>query len=285
MSGAVAARSAAALRAEYVELPTELLPRGTRGVALAPVAGAIASAVGEGGTLHGWASFQPGRREMRGRGVAWAVRLPDGSPVVVRHSQHGGLLAPLTGDMFLPPTRAPAELTAALRLTAASVPTPRVVAYVTYPATLPPFRRADVATAEVVGGRDLPAALGLWPGARTAVVRAVALLIARLGGAGARHPDLNVKNVLITMAGPAEAGDAGDIGDTGDGADAGARPALAHVLDVDRVIFSDAGDDRVTAANLRRFTHSARRWRERRGPLLDDTELTEIERLVHREVA
>src|SRR3954470_22831790 len=86
-------------------------------------------------SLYAYAASHPGRRELRGRGVAYAVPLPDGETrVVVRHSRHGGLLAPVTGDRFLPPTRAPHELRTALRLAEAQVPTPEVIAYAIYPA-------------------------------------------------------------------------------------------------------------------------------------------------------
>ena len=270
-----ARRSLPATLTDYVALQPSGLPRGVTGMALASAADAIVAAIREHGTLHGWAATQPGRRAMHGRGVAWAVKLPgwgdaDGLRVVVRHSRHGGLLAPITGDLFLPPTRAPAELTAALRLAAAGVPTPLVVAYATYAAPLPPFRRSDVATAEIENGHDLPAALAHWPTERDAIVLAVARLITALTNAGARHPDLNVKNILLTLDGMD---------------DAGSHRALAHVLDVDRVSFSGTGDERVTQANLQRFTHSARRWRERRGPLLDDAELATIERIVRTEAA
>jgi hypothetical protein len=215
-------------------------------------------AVGTAGTLHRWASAQPGRRELHGRGVAWAVRLPDGPRIVVRHNRHGGLFAPLTGDRFLAPTRAPAELATAVRLAAAGVPTPAVLAYLLYPAG-PLLRRVDVATLEIADGADLPAALERWPTHRALLLSATARLVARLTRAGARHPDLNVKNVLLTVH-----------GDT----------PLAHVLDVDRIVFGDPGDPGLTDANMDRLARSVRRWHERRGPLLDDGELRRMERLV-----
>lgn len=241
----------------YRALTAAELPPGVSGVARGDVVDAVAGAVSSAGTLHLWASRQPGRRELHGRGVAWAVRLPDGMPVVVRHNRHGGLFAPITGDRFLAPTRAPAELATALRLAAASVPTPAVLAYVVYPAG-PLLRRVDVATMEIEDGADLPAALERWPAHRDGLLAATARLVARLTRAGARHPDLNVKNVLLTVT-----------GDT----------PSAHVLDVDRIVFGAPGDPRVTDSNLARLARSVHRWQERRGPLLDAGELLRIERL------
>ncbi len=228
-----------------------------RGVAREGVADAVALAVRSAGTLHDWAGLQPDRRALHGRGVAWAVRLADGTPVVVRRNRHGGLLARFTGDRFLPPTRAPRELATAVRLAAAGVPTPELVAYMVYPAG-PLLRRVDVVTREVAESADLPAALDRWPGHRTALLAATARLVSQLTRAGARHADLNVKNILLTMDG---------------------ETALAHVLDVDRVVFGGADDPAVLRANLARLVRSVQRWHERRGPLLDEGELQLLERL------
>jgi hypothetical protein len=187
------------------------------------------------GTLHAWAARQPGARAMQGRATAWATNFPSGVEIVVRHSRHGGLLAPITGDRFIAPTRAPRELAAALRLAAAGVPTPEVLAYAVYPA-MGPFSRADVATG-LLRGRVLP---DVWTDALTVdetwiLVEAVATLLTELREAGAHHPDLNVRNVLIL--------------------DAPAGPAAA-VLDVDRVVFGTAGDSVLAARNLRRLLRS-----------------------------
>jgi 3-deoxy-D-manno-octulosonic acid kinase len=177
--------------------------------------------------------------------------------VVVRHSRHGGLLAPVTGDRFLPPTRAPHELRTALRLAAAGVATPEVVAYATYPAgTL--FRRSDVATREVAGGSDLGELLAIVhpPPDLDAILQATADLLRALERAGARHPDLNVGNVLI-------------VGE----ADASRR---AIVLDVDRVAFGQPGDRSIGEANLRRLLRSARKLRARGEIVVSDDDLARL---------
>ena len=209
------------------------------------------------GTLYAWAAAQPGRRAFRGRRAAYAVTLPhSGTPVVVRHSQHGGLLAALTGDVFRAPTRAPRELRAALLLAGCGVPTPPVVAYALY-ATAPGLQRADVATQEIPGAADGSEALQRAPQGpeRTAVFAAIATLLRQLAEAGAVHPDLNLKNVLITPA-------------------AGGAP-LAWVLDVDRMAFAAPGEG-VLEANLARLARSLRKWRERRGLAVSEGEIAAL---------
>lgn len=228
--------------------------------AMAPVARALAA-----GTMERWAAGHPERRELRGRGAVWAVPLPDGRRVVVRHVRHGGMFAPLTGDRFPLPTRAPRELRTATRLAAAGVPTPTVVAYVLYPAG-PLLRRVDVVTDEVVGGLDLLAALATWPAHSAALLDATARLVGALSRAGARHPDLNVKNVLLT---PPGAG----------------RPPLAYVLDVDRVRFDARGHEAVLRANLDRLLRSARKLRDAGQLALPDAALARVAELAARAAA
>lgn len=217
------------------------------------------------GTLYDYAARHPQARPLQGRGVAYAVPLPGGAQVVVRHNRHGGLLAPLTGDRFLPPTRAPRELATALRLTACGVPTPEVLAYVVYAAGAL-LRRSDVASREVPGSSDLAAVLtGGTARERQAALAATASLIALLCACGGRHHDLNVKNVLLASS---ERG-----------------PLIAYVLDVDRVEFGRPGDSRVTEGNLERFMRSARKWRALHDARVDETELARVAASVRRSVA
>jgi len=206
-------------------------------------------------TLHAWAARQSAARPLQGRGVAWATRLASGREVVVRHSHHGGLFAPLTRDLFLAPTRAPRELDVSLRLRDAGVPTPAVVAFVTYTA-FGPFCRADVATS-LVAGADLPVSWAAAPGqaGRDAITDAVAVLLRALHDTGAHHPDLNVKNVLISST---------------DGV------PNAWVLDVDRVTFGRAGDDRIAGKNARRLLESVARWKSAHGLDIADVDLRRL---------
>ena len=217
------------------------------------------------GSLYEYAAHHPDARPLRGRGVAYAVPLPDGATrVVVRRSRHGGWLAPVTGDIFVGRTRAPHELEVSLRLTREGIATPEVIAYGTYPVA-PLLRRADVATREVHGGLDLAATLAREPDAESVrdAVRVVARLLARMAVAGARHPDLNVRNVLI------------------------ARDANGHreawLLDVDRVWFDTPRHPRVREANLSRFARSARKLREREGLPLGEGEMALLAALAREE--
>ena len=236
---------------------TRFVLSGADVVALGACAEAVRRAVGD-RSLYDYAATHPKRRELRGRGVAYAVPLPDDETrVVVRHSRHGGLLAPVTGDRFLAPTRAPHELRTALRLADAGVPTPEVIAYATYPAG-GVFQRSDVATREVVGGSDLAHVLAVPDDgeARAAALAATAGLLRALERAGARHPDLNVTNVLIVAI------------------DGG--PARALVLDVDRVVFGNPGDTGIGDANVRRLVRSARKLRSNGRITVSDAELSQL---------
>lgn len=220
---------------------------GAHAVVRADAAEAIHAALAA-GTLFEFAARHPERRALAGRGVAYAIPLTPLLHLVVRHNRHGGLLAPLTGDRFLAPTRAPHELATSVRLRSAGVPTPEVVATVRYPAG-GPFERADVATAEVRGARDLAAVLMHEPALHAPAAAATGALLGALARVGAHHGDINIKNVLL-------AGSAGGL--------------RAYVLDVDRVTFRAPGE-RVAARNWGRFERSARKWRERHGaPVTDD---------------
>lgn len=234
--------------------------------AMAPIARVLAE-----GTLERYAARHPQRRELRGRGLVYAVPLPDARPVVVRHVRHGGMFAPVTGDRFPVPTRAPRELRTATRLAAAGVPTPTLVAYVLYPAG-PLLRRVDVVTDEVVGGLDLLAALAAWPAHAPALLDATARLVGALARAGARHPDLNVKNVLLTPP---------------DAPHASLAPLapLAYVLDVDRVRFDQRDRDAVLRANLDRLLRSARKLREAGQLAVPEAALARVAELAGRAAA
>jgi len=204
------------------------------------VVGALAA-----GSLYGYAKSHARARPLAGRGVAYAVPLPGGvEQVVIRHNRHGGMLAPLTGDLFRPPTLAPLELRVSERLRRAGVPTPLMLGYAVYAAPAG-FRRADVMTREVPRSRDLSVALMSNERAiREEALAATAHLVAAMSAAKARHHDLNVKNVLLH--------------DAPDGS------VEALVLDVDRVAFvSDA--DAAREANLARLLRSARKWQSIHG--------------------
>lgn len=189
------------------------------------------------GTVYDYAAAHAMRRTFAGRGPAYAVPLGE-ARVVVRHSRHGGVLAPITRDRFLVPTRAPYELSVALQLAAAGIPTPELVAYATYPAG-PALRRVDVVTREIEDATDLGTLLRTLPHDRAAAWAAVTALVAGLTRVGAVHADLNVRNVVVRR------GTEGQY--------------EASVLDVDRIVWLGPGDARVGRANLRRLSRSMRK--------------------------
>lgn len=195
------------------------------------------------GTLYESAARDLAARQLAGRGVAYLIALPEsGTRAVVRHNRHGGLLAPVTRDLFLPPTRAPYELQVSLRLRAAGVRTPRVLMYgIERRALL--LRRADVVTEAVEDSRDLAAYM--MPGQlehRAEAWAAARALVASLDAAGARHHDLNVKNILLARR---------------------EGRLVAWALDVDRVRFTSPAT--AAAGNRARLLRSARKWRDAWG--------------------
>lgn len=232
----------------------QLERKGCRAVVLDWAASETARAL-DSGTLHEWAALQSVREEMRGRGVIYSVALPTipPTPVVVRRNRHGGLLHGLTGEYFLKPTRAPLELETSLRLAAAGIPTPEVIAYAVYPAA-GIFARSDVMTRRLPDGDDAPAA---WKRAGTAdrnlLLLAVARLLMALSAAGAWHADLNLKNIYIA----------------GTGAN-----RTAYLLDVDRVTFPGGSD--IADRNFKRLARSVRKWRVRWGLDFDEDSLARL---------
>ena len=198
----------------------------------------VAPLLDDGASLHEWARRAPGAEPMQGRHVAWATTLPEsGAAVVVRHSAHGGLLAPITTDRFRAP-RAGDELRLSWTLRQVGIPTPRVLAFALYPALGRLLWRADVMTQRVAGARDLAAVLRtVGDDDFDAVHAAVETLLTRMRTSMALHPDLNCKNVLLA---PADDG-----------------TPVAWVLDVDTMRFAarDAG-----TRNRARLIRSARKW-------------------------
>lgn len=231
----------------------EFAVSGRRVVARAWAAEALRGALAA-GTLHDWAAAQPGRDVMHGRGACYGVTLPacDAVPVVVRRNRHGGLLRYLTGEQFLPPTRAPLELANSVKLASAGVPTPEVLAYALYPA-LGPFVRCDVMTRRLPAGCDLPEAWGAADEARrAALLEAVAELLRKLAACSAWHPDLNLKNIYLSQA----------------------PVPTAYLLDVDRVLFCPGQE--VAGRNFDRLARSARKWRDRWGLQFDEDALARL---------
>ena len=212
----------------------------------------LVGADGARNTLHEFAARHPSTRTLQGRDAAYAVTLPQATArVVVRHNRHGGLFGSLTGDLFFAPTRAPQELELSLELSRLGVPTPEIVAYVLYP----PgglLQRSDVVSKEITGGRDLAEILVSDGGPeRAAAFAATAHLLGALARAGARHADLNAKNVLLTYE-------------------------TAYVLDVDRVTFGET-HEAAFEANLARLSRSLRKWHDRFNARISERDIAELE--------
>jgi len=202
-------------------------------------------------TLHEFAARQSGARALQGRGAAYAIALPQTAlRVVVRHNRRGGLMARITADRFLSPTRAPYELEVSLALRGRGVATPEILAYVLYP----PgglVQRSDVCSVEVSPSRDLTQLLGAGETERASALAATARLLAALSRAGARHHDLNARNVLVS-------------------ADS------AYVLDVDRVALG-VSPESALEGNLSRLARSLRKLRERAALRVSEQDVRELE--------
>ena len=197
-------------------------------------------------TLHDYAAAVPERLTLRGRAPVYVIPFgPLQLRVAIRHAMRGGWLARLLHDRFLPPTRGLRELVNAIRLRMAGIATPDVIGIVSYRAG-GIFRRSDVMTRFIEGGVDLDAVFrdARNDAERRRILDAVAHLLARMAAAGAQHPDLNLKNVLITAS--------------TDGYE-------AYLLDVDRVHFHAGNDPMVARANLDRLLRSLTKWRQAPG--------------------
>jgi lipopolysaccharide kinase (Kdo/WaaP) family protein len=245
------------MRTAGAPLPAEFT-RFSAGQTEVVCAGQLADALREivaRGTVYDYAARHPSARALVGRGTVYAVPLGD-EHVVVRHNRHGGLLAPLTGDLFLAPTNAPRELGLSRQLVAHGVPTPVMLGYALYPVRLG-FCRVDVVTREVPRSFDLSTALMSESIThRTTAIAAAANLVLALSAVGAHHADLNVKNVLLH---PSTRTD-------------GALDAL--VLDLDRVTFDEP--EIVLERNLARLLRSARKWQRKHGAPVTQAELDEL---------
>ena len=207
-------------------------------------------------TLYKYASTVEEAKVLQGRGPVYVI--PFGVErlrVAVRHVMRGGVISKLLKDRFLPPTRVFRELRNSVQLKIGGVLTPTVLAIVTYPAG-GPFRRADVMT-QYIEGVDLATVFAdaRNDAQRRPILDAVATLLSLLTAVGAQHPDLNLRNVLLTTT------------ETG---------YAAALLDVDRVHFHVPGDPLVARANLDRLTRSLRKWRtqpETRQDALPDEDI------------
>lgn len=173
-----------------------------------------------------------------GRQAHPVVELPEGERAVIRRYRRGGALRHLNRDRYFLGHRAFAELRATERARAGGVRVPEVLAaaerrrIVGYTATL--------ATRWIAAGTELAAWLVAHsPDERERVLRLAGEQLGRMHAAGVAHPDVNLRNLLVSPnAGGPE----------------------VYVLDFDRArVRADAVPPRRRARDLRRLARSARK--------------------------
>lgn len=183
---------------------TEAAAAGARIVALHEALDRVREMVRVTGSLHDYAADSPTSFPLTGRGAAYVLEEGD-ARWVVRHYRRGGRLANLLVDRYLRGGRPRPwrELAASEKARARGVRTPRIVAAVIHPHGA--FYRADLATEYVPDSVDLfEATLGpsrFDAPARVAAWRAAGALLREAWQAGVTHPDLNLRNVLVTADG------------------------------------------------------------------------------------
>ncbi|MEN9507496.1 MAG: hypothetical protein RLZZ621_59 [Gemmatimonadota bacterium] len=208
-------------------------------------------------TLYDWAAAMPQPMALRGRAPVYVAALDGGERVVVRHAWHGGLLAPLTGDRFRRPTRAPREMQQSAALRDAGIPTTQIVGFARYDAGFG-CARVDVVSRFVDGAMDLGMVLsGLGHDlSGDEAFDAVLDLLVRLAHAGVVHPDLNVKNILLRRSGRGHVD--------------------ALVIDIDVIDWDPARPSVQTMSrNVERLVRSIRKWRRQFGCAVTDTQLVQ----------
>jgi 3-deoxy-D-manno-octulosonic acid kinase len=235
--------------------------RGVDIVALPSVIAVVWQAISGWGTVHDWAAVQPGARAFRGRGEAWAVDTPQGA-WVVRHYRRGGALAGVLGDRYLRlgAPRPLRELRASTAARDRGVPTPEIVAAVTYASGA--AYRADLVTRRIPASTDL-AELVLGRARapveqRVEAWRAAGRLLRLTFEAGIEHRDLNLRNILIQCP--------------------SGEPLTAWLLDLDRAVVHVAGlSDVVRRRMLARLQRSRRKLELAFGTPALASELTAFE--------
>jgi len=177
---------------------------GVEGFAWAAATAWLDGVLGEGRTLHEWASVQEGAKPLVGRGPLHAIGAPAAGPDgrerwAVRRYFRGGLAARFLRDRYKRSgaTRPVRELWATVEARARGVPAPAVVAGAAYPAGR--YYRGDLVTELIPDARTLEARIfgsGGIPDA-SAVLHRAGRLVRSLEDALVLHVDLNAANVLL----------------------------------------------------------------------------------------
>jgi hypothetical protein len=152
----------------------------------------------DGGEVEG-AGILPG-----GRGQTLSVPLRPGLRAVLRRNLRGGLPAKFARDVYVEVSspRPFAEVRATERLRDAGIEVPEALGAIVRPAG-PRVYRGAVATREIGGTRNLWEHLrhGHSTEERRATCASALALVDRMLAAGGVHPDLNLKNFLVSHDG------------------------------------------------------------------------------------
>lgn len=118
---------------------------------------------------------------------------------MLRRYRHGGLLGRVTGSLYLGPARALSELQVTARAEQLGAPVPHVMCLVLWP-ILGPLWSAVIGTREETQATDLLTALreAPTPAERMQLSRRAGDAVGRLHDAGVEHPDLQLRNVIVT---------------------------------------------------------------------------------------
>lgn len=264
--------------------------RGAVVVALPSVMATVLSHIQDHATLYDAAAAMPGAESFTGRGAAYRLDLA-GEDCVVRHYRRGGAVAHVLRDEYLRAgePRPLRELHASIAARQRGVDTPEVLAAIVY--TAGPLYRADLATRYVPDSRDLADVTfgdtttrrdseesarrdgdapehsrprAPWHAEkRIAAWRAAGQMLRTTFAAGVRHPDLNLRNILIARrrdAGPNEESVSALLIDL-DKATVGAAPVSSSERD----------------AMLARLHRSRRKFETRTGIVTAAAELAALE--------
>jgi len=191
------------------------------------------------GVPPGGGAPETGATGAEGRSRTAVVSLPGGPRLLLRPLRHGGVLAPLTRDLYLGLGRPRRELAVSERLRAAgaAVPAPALALGLRGPG---PCWRLVLGTELEEGAEDAVAFLARRPArARLlAAAGAAGRAVRRFHDAGGAHPDLHVKNLLV-REGPG-----------------GAPPCEVLVIDLDRARIEAVRPARARMAELMRLLRS-----------------------------
>ncbi|MBW3571281.1 MAG: hypothetical protein KY467_09255 [Gemmatimonadetes bacterium] len=179
-----------------------------------------------------------------GREAHPVVVLPTGEKAVVRHYRRGGLVQRINQTRYFGGNRAFDELRATERARTGGVRTARILAAVERPRTV--GYTARLATILIPGARDAAAWLhGAAADARLEMLRDAGRQLAAMHQAGVAHPDVHLRNLLVSDA------------------NGGVEVCL---LDFDKARVHDGAVPRARrATDLRRLARSARKLKAEVG--------------------